>query len=167
MAWPDFKSRACATGSASVSPAGRRPHSQPRARPLGPGNATRWPSTAERANASPDELLARWAGKPQLMLPVPQGVALGLDELLGLRPKTRARCPEQPSSEGAQAVTAQGAAMGERHGHDGFQSPERTQALRRRPAWTRRHAAPSGLRDRRASLSQGCAPGLLARSFGA
>ena len=56
---------------------------------LGNVNLARQTSSAQRANHSSGELLARWAGRRGLTPSVTQGVAHGLGELLGLRPGNR------------------------------------------------------------------------------
>jgi hypothetical protein len=65
---------------------------------LGKANLTRRRSAAQRANSSPGERLARWAGKRELILPIPQGVALGLVNCRAFGPKIRVQRSKQKTA---------------------------------------------------------------------
>ena len=60
---------------------------------LGTVNHTRRFSTAQRANSSRGEPLARWADKREIVLHATQGVALGWANCRAFGPKVRAQRP--------------------------------------------------------------------------
>ena len=89
--------RAGAPNGAAVRPA--------QGNALGIVNRTGWFSTAQRANSSRGEALARWADKREMVLHASQGVALGWVNCRAFGPKATANVRNKYGSGPASVLT--------------------------------------------------------------